>query len=437
MKRLNQNQNTRRRLKAAGGRRALRSELQEHRAAISEVLRVIACSSHDLQPIFDTILDNATRLCRANLGTLFLFEGAGVRLVARKGPPRYVQLFHEDVAIPIDPCTPLARLVRDRSPIHIADLRADQSYLQRAPLVVATVETASARTVFLGPMLKEDELIGTIGVFRSLVQPFSDKEIELITDFAAQATIALEITRRERQYRDAQIALAHANRVATMGQLTASIAHEMKQPVAAAVMEANAGLSWLTKQPPEIQEAKQSVGRVIKNVNRIVDVINWIHGLVKKDAPRTETVDINEAILEVLVLIRVEAVRNGVSVQTHLDEHVPRIQGDRVQLQQVVLNLIINAIQAMSDLSEGKRELHISSAMTDSEGVRVAVRDSGPGIGADNLQRPFEAFYTTKPNGMGMGLSICRSIIEDHGGRLWASEQVQQGALFQFTIPAK
>lgn len=377
MKRLHQNQKTGRGPKAARGRVPTHSELQEHRAAISKVLRVVACSPHDLQPILDTILDNATRLCRANLGILFLFEGTGVRLVARKGPSRYVQLFHQADVIPIAPGTPIARLVRDRSPVHIADLRTDQSYLQRAPLVVTTVELACARTVLLVPMLKDDELIGAIGVFRSQVRPFSNKEIELITDFAAQATIALEITRSEQQYRDAQIALAHANRVATMEQLTASIAHEIKQPLTGAVTHGGAGLRWLTKQPPEIEEARQSVEHLIKDVNRIRDIIDRIHSFVKKDARRTETFDINEAILEVLTFVHGEVIKNGVNVQTHLAEHLPRIQGDRVQVQQVVLNLIINAIQAMSGLIEGKRELHISTANSASEAVRVGVRDSG------------------------------------------------------------
>jgi signal transduction histidine kinase len=148
-----------------------------------------------------------------------------------------------------------------------------------------------------------------------------------------------------------------------------------------------------------------------------------------------EKLDINGAILEVISLIHSEVIKNGVAVGTELAETLPRIRGDRVQLQQVILNLLINAIQAMSDLEAGKRELHVSTALIESEGVRIAVRDTGPGLRPQDLERLFVPFYTTKPNGMGMGLSICRSIIEDHGGRLWATRHAPRGALFQFTIP--
>ena len=275
-----------------------------------------------------------------------------------------------------------------------------------------------------------------INLGRTRMQPFTDKQIELITDFAAQAAIALEITRRERQYREVQNELAHANRVLTMGQLTASIAHELRQPLGAALNDGKASLNWLTRHPPEVEEAKLCLEEVIKDVNRASDVIDRIHRLVKKDTLRMEKLDINGAILEVISLIHSEVIKNGVTVGTELAETLPRIQGDRVQLQQVILNLLINAIQAMGDLAEDKRELHISTALIESEGVRVAVRDTGPGLRPQDLERLFVPFYTTKPHGMGMGLSICRSIIEDHGGRLCATHHEPRGAQFQFTIPA-
>jgi C4-dicarboxylate-specific signal transduction histidine kinase len=220
-----------------------------------------------------------------------------------------------------------------------------------------------------------------------------------------------------------------------MGQLSASIAHEVNQPIAAAVTNAHAALRWLGARPPDLEEVRQAIGRIVKDGNRAGDVVGRIRDLIRKAPSRKDTLKINEAILEVIALTRGEVVKNGVSVQTQLAEGLPLIQGDRVQLQQVILNLIINAVEAMSVASEGSRELLISTRISESDGVLVLVRDSGPGLAPAGLERIFEAFYTTKPGGLGMGLSVCRSIIEAHGGRLWANPNVPQGAVFQFTVP--
>jgi len=232
-----------------------------------------------------------------------------------------------------------------------------------------------------------------------------------------------------------QMELAHANRVATMGQLTSSIAHEVSQPIAATIMSAQAALHWLGAEPPALEEVRQALERIVKNGSRAGEVIDKIRAIIKKAPPRTDRLDINEAILEVIELTRGEAVKNGVSVQTDLADGLPLIEGDRVQLQQVILNLLINAIQAMSGDSEGARELLISTARAEPNGLVVAVQDSGPGLAPEVLARLFEPFYTTKPGGLGLGLSICRSIIEAHGGRLWASANTPRGAIFQFTLP--
>jgi C4-dicarboxylate-specific signal transduction histidine kinase len=294
---------------------------------------------------------------------------------------------------------------------------------------------AGFRTSRVVPLLNDNEVVGTITLSRKQVQPFTDKQISLFRDFAAEATIALESTRRERQYREMQSELAHANRVLTMGQLSASIAHELRQPLSAAMIGGDAGLRWLTRHPPDIERAKQTFEQMVEDVNRASVIIGRIHSLLKKEPPRMEKLDINGAILEVISLIHSEVVKNGVTVRTELAESLPSILGDRVQLQQVILNISINAIQAMGDFTGGNRELHVSTELTEPESVRVAVQDTGPGLSAENLEQLFRPFYTTKPNGMGMGLSICRSIIEDHGGRLWATRHDPHGALFQFTIP--
>jgi C4-dicarboxylate-specific signal transduction histidine kinase len=235
--------------------------------------------------------------------------------------------------------------------------------------------------------------------------------------------------------REAQTELAHVNRVTTMGQLVASIAHEISQPVAAAVTNAHAALRWLGAQPPDLEETRQALADVIKDGTRAGDVIGRIRALIKKAHPRKDDLEINEAILEVIALTRSELVKNGVSLQTQLAEGLPLVQGDRIQLQQVILNLIVNAVEAMSGVSEGSRELLIGTGKDASSGVLVAVQDSGPGLNPESFDRLFDAFYTTKPDGMGMGLSICRSIVEAHGGRLWASRTAGPGATLQFTLP--
>jgi C4-dicarboxylate-specific signal transduction histidine kinase len=295
---------------------------------------------------------------------------------------------------------------------------------------------AGYRTTLIIPLLKDNEIVGTITLGRKQVQPFTDKQISLFTDFAAQATIALESTRLERQCREMQNELAHANRVSTMGQLTASIAHEIKQPITAARTNAAAALRFLDKSPPDVGEVRKALIRIVRDADRASDVVDRIGSLIKKAPPRKDVVDPNEAILEVTALTRSEAIKAGVTVDTQLADKLPCVQGDRVQLQQVMLNLIINAIQSMRDVEDGKRELQISTVSIEPEGVCVAVRDTGNGLRPESLPRLFEPFYTTKPDGMGMGLSICRSIIEAHGGRLWAIGCEPRGALFQFTIPA-
>jgi C4-dicarboxylate-specific signal transduction histidine kinase len=408
------------------------TELAAQQAAVSEVLRSIANSPHELEPIFDTITANATRLCRAEVGALILFEEHGYRIVARTGvADTYYVKGH---LYPVSEGAPSARMVKTKSPVHIADLTADQAYLQRVPGLVALVEQIGVRSYLLVPMLKDDELVGGITIVRALVQPFTDKQIELVTAFAAQATIALEITRRERQLRQVQIELAHATRVVAMGHLTSSLAHELKQPLCAVAANAAASSRWLTREPPQIENAKRSIECITEDVDRANSVIDRVHSLVKKAAPRRDAININDAILEVMTVVRGEVVKNRIRVQMQLSDNLPRVRGDRVQLQQVMLNLIINGIQAMSGLTDSIRELRISTESTKEE-VRVGVRDTGPGLSADDLQLPFEPFYTTKPSGMGMGLSICRVIVEEHGGRLWASENEPQGALFQFALP--
>jgi signal transduction histidine kinase len=300
------------------------------------------------------------------------------------------------------------------------------------------------KSILCLPLIKQGRLTGLIYLENKLASgAFTADRSAVLELMAAQAAISLENTRlysdlqeREAKAREAQMALAHANRVTTMGQLTASIAHEVNQPIAAVVTNAHAALRFLGGQPANLEEVRQALDRIIRDGNRAGDVIGRIRALIKKVPARQAELDINEAILEVIELMRSELLRNGVALQTELANGLPLTRGDRIQVQQIVLNLIMNAVEAMADVSNGSRDLLISTAGDISNGVLVTVRDSGPGLTPESLERLFDPFYTTKPGGMGMGLSICRSIIEAHGGRVWAAATVPRGASFQFTLPA-
>jgi signal transduction histidine kinase len=355
------------------------TEFAEHQAATSEVLRAIARSPYKLQPIFDTILDSATRLGHPFDGALRLREGNRLCLDARKGHPGDLQRWS----------SPLERIDHEiyagvagtnGGPVQIPDLAAHEAYHRGDPYATNLVDSGGTRTLLLVPMLKDDELIGVIILRRNLAQRFTDRQIGLFVNFAAQATIALETTRRERQYREIQSDLAHANRVAAVGQLTASIAHELNQPLAAATLNGNTALRWLAKEMRDIGEAKRSVEHFINDVTRASDIIHRLRDLTKKRAPQKDALDINATILGVTALARSEAVKIGVTVRTRLAPQLPLVQGDRVQLQQVMLNLIVNAIQAMSGEDDGGRDLEISTETVEPGGVRVGVRDTGPGL---------------------------------------------------------
>jgi signal transduction histidine kinase len=407
-------------------------ELIEQQTAISEVLRAIASSPHDLQPIFDAILDSATRLCRADAGSLRLSEERGLRLVAVRGDPLLSQVWSSFPVL--EKGSFLGRIATSRLPTQIPDFTALEGDHRDDYWITAV--SAGFRTALVVPLLKDNEIVGIITLGRKQVQPFTDNQISLFRDFAAQATIALESTRRERQYREAQMALAHANRVATMGQLTASITHEVNQPLAATRNNLIAALSFSDRTPPDLMEVREALACAVKEIDRASTVVGRIRALMQKAPTRIDSVDVNEAVRGVIELTYGEVLKNRVSVRTQLADGLPLIQGDGVQLQQVVLNLILNAVQAMGAVTDGTREVLITTSQTEPNEVCLGVQDTGPGLSPESLPRLFEPFYTTKAEGMGMGLSICRSIIEAHGGRLWATGCEPRGALFQFTIPA-
>ena len=661
------------------------AELVEQQTAISEVLRAIASSPHDLQPIFDAILDSATRLCRADLGSLRLSEEGGLRRVSVRGDPHLVSQAWSSYPVLEKKESFLSRLAPGGLPTHMPDLRELEG--ARRDEFLITKVNAGLRTGLVVRLLHEDETVGTISIGRKKMQPFTDKEISLFGDFAAQAAIALESTRRERQHREmlqkiietvpaflwstgpdgepthinqrvldysgmrledfrrggwevflhpddfAETAkafghaiqtgtsyeavhrlrradgeyrwyrargeplrdgqgniiqwyglsvdiderkkaedrlrrseahlseaqrlshsgasvynettilywseetyriwgfdpaqgipsreavfqrihtddrdrvraesqrashekrgysiayrielpdgtikyvdsisqpvfsasgelvevvatqvdvterkraqeeherlrqlesdLARMHRLSTMGELAASLAHEIAQPIATARNNAQAALNFSDRGAAELSQVREALNAVVDDADRAGEILDRIRDHIRKAPPRKERVHLNKAITDVIALAQGAIVRNGVSVQTRLAEALP-VQADRVQVQQVVLNLILNAVEAMSLVDAGGRALTVITEQQKTGGVLVAVRDTGPGIDPEHLNRVFDAFYTTKSSGVGMGLSICRSIIHAHGGRLWADVNTPHGAIFQFTLP--
>jgi PAS domain S-box-containing protein len=256
-------------------------------------------------------------------------------------------------------------------------------------------------------------------------------------DITGRKRAEAEARANDRRYHEMQMELAHANRVATVGHLTASIAHEVIQPIAATVTNAETALSWLRLGSSHLEEVQQALTSIVEDGIRAAEVVKGIRALMKKAPPRKDRLEVNGVIFEIIELARGEAVKHGVSILTELADPSPLVEADRVQLQQVLLNLIINAIEAMGADNEGPKELLVSTGKVEPSGALVAVRDTGPGLEAAMVEQVFESFYTTKPTGLGLGLSICRSIIEAHGGRLWASTNQHRGATFQFTLPCE
>jgi PAS domain S-box-containing protein len=265
----------------------------------------------------------------------------------------------------------------------------------------------------------------------------ANQGVSFVLDLTERKRAETETRESERRYRALQMELAHANRVATMGQLSASIAHEINQPITAVIANANAGLRWLGAQQPNMDEVRQALWRIVRDGTRAGEVIGRIREHVKKMPPRRDLLDINEAIREVVALTQTETQRNAVRLQSRLVDDLPLVSADRVQLQQVMINLVVNAIEAMAGAGDGPRELTIVSGMDDANEVVVEVQDTGPGLDPQQLDRLFQSFYTTKPDGIGMGLAISRSIAEAHGGCLSGAPNNPRGAVFRLTLPVK
>ena len=384
------------------------------------------------------ILVEVGRVRMAWVGYRELDAAKTVRPVARAGYDQgYVETVKATWADTERGLGPTGIAIRTGKPSWTKSIQTDPSV---APWRAEALKRGYCSNISL-PLMSDGEPFGALTLYAEEPDAFNERTIEQFTELAdnlAYGVIALrtreERSHAERALREAQAELAHVTRVLAMGELTASIAHEVNQPLAAIVANANAGSRWLANPTPNLEEARNAISRIVRDGNRASDVIRRIRALVKKGDTEKTLLDINEVIQEVVSLTHSEIQKSGVMLKMNLASGLPRILGDRIQLQQVILNLVMNGIEAMNTVKDRPREMLIRSSQYESDKVLVAVQDSGIGIDSQNLEKIFDTFYTTKSQGMGMGLAISRSIVENHGGRLWAVPNDGPGATFQFTL---
>jgi PAS domain S-box-containing protein len=357
--------------------------------------------------------------------------------------------------LPVGPCAGSCGTAVYRGTLVIAsDIATDP--LWDVPDHRAAALSHGLRASWSNPVLcSNGKVAGTFCIYHREARDPTSQDLELIELATHVARVAIERDQQEISLREAQNELAHVNRVSTLGEFAASIAHEVNQPLAAILTNAHAALRWLAGDSPNLAEAQQTIGRIIRDGNRAGDVVARMRALFKKAPAAKEPLDINLIIQEVLTLTHGELQKNRVSLRTEFTAGLPTVLGDKIQLQQVILNLVVNAIEAMSGVPGNQRELYVSSQkITESHSdtgqetidpkapseqgltsLLIAVRDAGPGLDPTDLEHVFETFYTTKSHGMGMGLAISRSIIEAHNGSLWVTANAPHGAVFQFKLP--
>src|SRR5580693_6081552 len=430
--------------KVARLRREL-NEASELQKATSEVLRVIASSTGDLEGVFATILANAVRVCDAYSGAINRWDGETLQLVATHNmPPAFAELRKLAPYRP-DENSASGRLLMTKSIVHIPDLAADRAYAARSPTTVAAVELGGVRTTLAVPMLKDDELVGSFTVGRREVRPFTDKQIEIVQNFAAKAVIAIENARLLNELRQrtdelgrsvADLQRERDNKLMNLEAMAASIGHEVRQPLAGISSNGGAALRFLGHTPPNLEEARLALQRMVKDSHRASQVFDNIRILFGKADQGHEPIDVNELALGVLQALREELKDHRITTQAELTSQLPFVMGHRGQLQEVFINLVHNAIEAMAGVDGDDRILRVRAERHSGNAIIVAVEDSGPGIDPQQLKTIFDAFITTKPNGLGLGLAICRLIIERHKGQLSVAPAEPHGSAFRIVLPA-
>jgi signal transduction histidine kinase len=372
----------------------------------------------------------------AERGLLILQRSSELRIEAEaKASGDDVILRQTEIALRGVPESIVHFVIRTREHVILDDAAANSSFSGDT-----YIRERHARSILCLPLINQAKLIGVLYLENNLApQIFTPNRIAVLKLLASQAAVSLENVIENRRaeeererLRQLEADLAHINRVSTLGELTASLTHEIRQPMFAAATDATTCMQWLSRDQPNVGAAREAASRIIKDINRASDIINRISTLFKKGVPKRELVDVNGIIHEIVVLLRGEANRYGVSMRTDLAADLPKIPADRVQLQQVFMNLMLNGIEAMKETGG---VLTVDSEVSQDGRLLISISDTGIGLPAEKADQIFTAFFTTKPQGTGMGLAISRSIVESHGGRLWATTHSQRGASFHFTLP--